>query len=158
MDLMGGLHAPIGLSLGQALAKKTTDSAFARLPQAKDVLADDLLPPLLRMDAAGRSHQTATLSYLIVVRVKTMYASIASRLLPDATISICIRDGVVEVSMACTEARWHFCNDLGATQPRQQPIKMLASLLRAHSDQAIRFKYHIIIGHTGVQRFFGSKQ
>ena len=42
---MGGLHAPIGLLLGQALAEKTTDSAFARLPPEKDVLADDLLPP-----------------------------------------------------------------------------------------------------------------
>ena len=81
--------------------------------------------PLLRMDAAGRSHQTATLSYHIV-KVNILYASIASRLRPETTGSICFRDGVVELSMACTEARWHFCNDLSATQPRKQLIKMLA--------------------------------
>ena len=45
MDLVGGLHALIGLLLGQALGKKTTDSAFARLPQEKHVLADNLLCP-----------------------------------------------------------------------------------------------------------------
>ncbi len=42
---MGGVHAPIGLLLGQDLAGQTTDLAFAGLPQQKKVMADDLLFP-----------------------------------------------------------------------------------------------------------------
>ena len=38
---MGGLHALIDLLLGQDLGEQTTGSAFARLPQEKDVMADD---------------------------------------------------------------------------------------------------------------------
>ena len=63
---MDGVHARIGLLLGQNLAGHTMDLAIARLRPEKDAIADGLLLPYsdwMQLARAARQLSLATISF-----------------------------------------------------------------------------------------------
>ncbi len=101
---MGGVHTPIGLLLIQSLEGETTDPAFGRLPQEKDVMAEDLLFPYSEWVQPARVTRLLLLATTLFFGSRSCTISIASRPIPQKIVFICFRDGVVKLSIACTGA------------------------------------------------------